>query len=313
MNRAPLLDRYPFNSPWVRGLVARYWLGSWFATNSFVAIVYAARDTSLLYFDARLYLLATQAWLRGEDPWSVSLAGNYFAAPPPSLLPMAPIAVLPIDIGVAVLAGSVILAAVATVRLLDLPWWWLLFPPLVQCVLSANVHALLAPLILVRGGALASLLKVYGAIPLLFLGRWRALTIAALLLLLSVPLLPWASFLSQLALITERLADQTKYALPAVLTFVLVPIGLLAMTVVGRSDAAWLAVPALWPSPQYYYRSLTMPVRSDAVAAVVALPVIGSPFFALIGLAILRWREGRRPAWLRFVRRVPVDAGPSVR
>ncbi len=142
-------DRYPFNSPWIRGLIGRYWLVTWFFANSGLALVHSASDTSLLFFDARLYLDATAAWLQGRDPWAVQLAGNFFAAPPPSLLPLAPIAMLPRDVGVAVVASSVIVAAVASVRLLRLPWWWIMFPPLVQSILSANIHALVLPLVLV--------------------------------------------------------------------------------------------------------------------------------------------------------------------
>ena len=158
---------------WMRDQIVRHGLFVWFVAHSIVAIAYSARDTTLLYFDARLYLMATQTWLAGGDPWSVHLAGNYFAAPPPSLLPLVPLAALPIDLGVAIIAALCYLSALATVRLLRLPWWWLLFPPLVQCLLSANVHALLVPLILIGGGWLAALLKIYAAVPVVILGRWR--------------------------------------------------------------------------------------------------------------------------------------------
>ena len=81
-------DRGPLGSPWVRDLVRRYGLPVWFLANTIPALVLQATDTSLLFFDARLYLMATRTWLDGGDPWSVQLAGNYFAAPPPSLLPL---------------------------------------------------------------------------------------------------------------------------------------------------------------------------------------------------------------------------------
>src|SRR4051794_30636128 len=124
---------------WIRDQILRHGLFVWFAANSIVGIGFAARDTTLLYFDARLYLMATQTWLAGGNPWTVELAGNYYAAPPPSLLPLVPFALLPLDLGVAVIATLCVASAIATVRLLRLPWWWLLFPPLVQCLLSANV------------------------------------------------------------------------------------------------------------------------------------------------------------------------------
>ena len=51
-----------------------------------------------------LYLRGTAAWLRGGDPWSVHMATLYFAAAPPSLLPMAPFALLPEPVGLAILS-----------------------------------------------------------------------------------------------------------------------------------------------------------------------------------------------------------------
>jgi hypothetical protein len=291
------LDRYPLNSPWLRAIVARHWLKTWFAVNSIVAVAYQATDTSLLFFDARLYLEATRAWLDGADPWAVQLAGNYFAAPPPSLLPLAPLALLPADLGVAIVAALVIAGAVATVRLLHLPWWWILFPPLVQCVLSANVHGLLVPLILVRGGALAVILKVYAAIPLAILGRWRALAVTVVILVATIPLLPWAAYLSNFGAIAAHLAEQTKHHIPLALLAALAPFVAVALSIIGRERAAWLAPLALWPSQQYYYGTLVMPARSTVAAAIVAVPVTGSGLLAVAVLAVVAWRGGVRPRW----------------
>lgn len=290
-----MFDHYPFDSPWIRALVTRYWLRVWFGANAIVGLANAAMDTSLLYFDARLYLEATKAWLEGGDPWGVALAGNYFAAPPPSLVPLVPLAVLPIDVGVAVLAGLVIAGAVLTIRLLDLPWWWLLFPPLVQCVLSANVHALLIPLILLRGGAIATLLKVYAGVTLAILGRWAALAVAGGIVLVTAPLLPWASYLEQFAAISATLAEQTKHHIPVPVLVAVAPLVLCAALVVGRQRAAWLVPLALWPSQQYYYGTLVMPARHAVAAAIVALPMTGSGIVAIVALAVMEWRAGARP------------------
>jgi hypothetical protein len=311
MRLTTVLDRYPFNAPWLRSVVSNYWLATWFALNSLVAIVYSARDTTLLYFDARLYLMATQEWLAGGDPWSVQLAGNYYAAPPPSLLPLAPIAVLPIEIGVAIVASLVIASAIVSVRMLRLPWWWILFPPLVQSMLSGNVQALLLPLILVGAGPIAVFLKVYAAVPLVLLGRWRAVAVTCILLVVSAPLLPWGLYLSELGVINARLIEQTNYALPTLVLVALAPLAAVAMWVVGRERAAWLAVPALWPSQQYYYGSLAMGARSGLAAAIVAFPINGSGLWALLALAALEWHRGARPALPKRWSRRPV--GPSVR
>lgn len=273
--------------------MGRFGLPLWFAAHSAMAIANAARDTTLLYFDARLYLMATQAWLQGGDPWSVQIAGIHFAAPPPSLLPLVPLAVLPIDTGVAILAGVVIAASVATVRLLGLPWWWLLFPPLVQSALSANVHSLLLPLILLPLGAVAAFLKVYAVVPMVVLGRWRSLALVGALMAVTIPVLPWAAFLRDLPLINARLMQQTDDALPTIVLAIATPIALLAMWIVGRERAAWLAVPALWPSQQYYYGTLAMGAKSGLAAAIVAFPVAGSGLIALLVLAIVERRRLR--------------------
>jgi hypothetical protein len=169
------------------------------------------------------------------------------------------------------------------------------------------------PLILVGAGGAAGLLKIYAAVPLLILGRWRSLLVLALVLVATIPILPWESFLQQLPEITQHLNAQSKHVLPPFVTAALVALALLAMTAVPREDAAWLAVPAIWPSPQYYYRTLAMPVRNDLVAAIVALPVPASPVLALLVLAVIHWRRGLRPVWLLWIRRVRVPVGPSAR
>ena len=301
--RSRILDRYPFNSPWVVRIVSRYWLPAWFAIESIAGIAKAAMDTRYIFFDARLYLKATQVWLDGGDPWQVHIAGNYFAAPPPSMLPLVPLALLPPDIGYLVLALAVLGGAVATVRLLGLPWWWILFPPLVQTVLSGNVQGLLVPLILVRAGPVAALLKVYAAVPLLILGRWRSLLVLGLVLIATLPVLPWSMFIANLDVIGARLAEQNEHGLPNVVLIALSPVILAALWIVGRERAAWLAVPALWPSQQFYYGTLVMPVRSKIAAALVALPVAGSGTVALFVVAFLAWRE-------RHAQRVEAPALP---
>jgi hypothetical protein len=210
---------------------------------------------------------------------------------------------------VAVVALACFVAAVATVRMLRLPWWWLLFPPLVQCLLSANVHALLIPLILVGGGWLATFLKAYAAPIVVILGRWRAALVTVICLAATAPILPWQNYISQFGSINAHLVEQTRYALPTVALIAVSPAALLAMAIVGRERAAWLAVPALWPSQQYYYGTFAMGARSDLAAAVVAFPIPGSGLFALLACALVTLCRDGRPDWLR---RLPV-IGPSAR
>jgi hypothetical protein len=305
-----LLDRAPFNSPWVIATVSRYALPFWFATESILGVAADAKDTTYLFFDARLYLDATRTWLAGGNPWDVQLAGNYFAAPPPTLLAFAPLTVLPSGIAVAVVVFAVIGGAIATVRLLHLPWWWLLFPPLVQCVLSANVQSLIVPLILLPGGALAVLIKIYAGLPLVFLGRWRSLLIAAGVIVATLPVLPWGTYVSEFGLISQHLADQSKLTLPMGFLLLVSPLVLVALVVVGRERAAWLVVPAIWPSQQFYYGTIAMPSKSKIALALIALPVPGNGLLALGALALVTWIQGDHEAWRSFVFwRRPIEAG----
>jgi hypothetical protein len=206
-------------------------------------------------------------------------------------------------------ALAVLVGAVASVRMLRLPWWWLLFPPLVECVLSANVQGLLIPLIIGRAGALAAFLKLYALVPLVLLGRWRAVATTAVALVVTIPVLPWSTFLADAGGITSRLADQTNYALPTIWLVLLAPLAVAALIVVGRERAAWLAVPAMWPSPQYYYASLVMGTGSVIAASVAAIPAPGSALLASLVLALVVFLERRRA----HDSTVPASAGPSGR
>ena len=173
----------------------RYWLAIWFGGLACALVL--VRDPDSLWFDARLYVAATKAWLQGADPWLVTLGGNGFGAPPPTLLVLAPFAILPFGLPLLILTCFV--GAAATIRVLRLPWWWVLFPPLVECVLSANIQAWLIPLLFLRAGPLAVFAKIYAAAPLVLLGRWRQLAVTGALLALTLPILPWTTFVADLA------------------------------------------------------------------------------------------------------------------
>jgi hypothetical protein len=278
-------------------MVSRYGLPFWFAIESILGVAVAAKDTTYLFFDARLYLEAARVWLAGGNPWEVQLGGNYFAAPPPTLLVFAPFTLLPAGPAVGIIALVVVGGALATVRMLHLPWWWLLFPPLVQACLSANVQTLIVPLVLIPGGALAIIIKIYAGLPLLILGRWRSLLIAVGAMLVTVPFLPWATYLGEFGLISQRLVDQSKLTLPIGLLVLLSPLVVAALIVVGRERAAWLVVPAIWPSQQFYYGTIAMPSRSQIAAALIALPVPGNGLLALGVLALVTLNDGDRGAW----------------
>ena len=265
--------------------IKRYWLAVWFAVISTMRL--SVLITGEAGFDARLYLTATRAWLDGADPW-VFIDAQRFAAPPPTLIPLAPIAVLPDQIGIAVMIGLAVGGAVATVRLLRLPWWWILFPPFLDAAWNGNPQNLLVPLILVGAGPLAVFLKIYAVVPVALTLRWRALVVTAAALVLTAPFLPWASYLAQFGELSEALATQSDGGLSATALPWLIPVAVVALLFAGRERAAWLAVPALWPTTQWYYSTLAVPALTPIAAAVIAFPTPGAAVIAAVIVAIQR-------------------------
>jgi hypothetical protein len=238
--------------------------------------------------DARLYLAATQAWLSGADPWSVTSGGIRFAAPPVTLLPFAPLAWLSPDaITALVIAGSMI-AAVFIVRRLELPAWWLLFPPLVEGIWSGSVNAIVVALALTRLEWAAVLIKTYAGLPALVLGHTRQLAIAAVIGALTVALLPWQVFFEHdhaSALVAQAGGGRSAWIAPALL----LPISAVALTLLGRRRAAWLSVPVLWPATQFHYSTFALPARPSALAAgILAIPWPGAPVVAVVVEAAVR-------------------------
>jgi hypothetical protein len=285
----------------VRLWFSRYWLAVWFAT------IFVMRLSALLLgnvgFDARLYLAATRAWLAGQEPWIV-IQEQQFAAPPPSLLPLVPFAWLPETLGIAVLMALGAVAVIATVRLLRLPWWWLFFPPFLDAAFNGNPQAMLVPLILVGAGPVAAFLKVYSLVPMILELRWRALVVTAGALVLTAPVLPWASYLAHARELGESLIRQTDGGMSATMLPWLMPIGCALLVLCGRERAAWLAVPVVWPATQFYYSTLAAPALRGAsvAAAIMAVPVQGAP---VVAAAVIAWQSRNftidrlKQAWVR--------------
>jgi hypothetical protein len=269
----------------VRAWVARYWLAVWFGIIS--AMRLSVLVTSSLGFDGRLYLRATQAWLAGADPW-VTIGVQRFAAPPLSLVPLAPIAVLPEELGVAVMIILAGIGAIATIRLLRLPPWWLLFPPVVDGVWNGNPQVLLVPLILVSAGPVAVFLKVYALVPIVLTLRWRAVLVTAVGLALTAPILPWGAYLEQFTDLSGVLVTQSDGGLSVAAVPWLLPVAVVALVFCGRERAGWLAVPVLWPATQWYYSTLALPALTPVAAAIMAIPIPGAVVIAAAAVAIQR-------------------------
>ena len=274
----------------VKAWAGRYWLAVWFGVIS--AMRLSVLVTGEAGFDARLYLTATRAWLDGADPW-ISIGAQRFAAPPPTLVPLVPIAILPESIGMAVMIALAVVGVVATVRILRLPWWWILFPPFLDAAWNGNPQNLLVPLILVGAGPLAAFLKIYAVVPMALTLRWRALLVTGAALAVTAPFLPWGSYIAQFGDLSRALATQSDGGLSATALPWLIPVEIVALLFAGRERAAWLAVPALWPTTQWYYSTLAVPALTPLAAAVIAIPVPGAAVVAAVLVAITRGNTSR--------------------
>ena len=213
--------------------------------------------------DRRVYTDASRVWLAGGDPWTATYEfGIRYGAPPPSLLVTAPLTLLPsAAAGLVAVAVSAVLA-VAAIRSLGLPGWWILWAPVLDGVLVGSLDiATMALLVLAAGraAAFAPMLKVYAVLPMLGDRRWRQLAGAGLLVVATIPILPWSMFIADLPVVSATLAQQsmTTSVWGNPLLWVLFAIGLVSL---GAHRAGYLAVPLLWPSTQPHYGALALPV-----------------------------------------------------
>jgi len=249
-------------------------------------------------WDGLIYTHAARALLAGQNPWA--LAGmDQFAGPPPSLIPFLPFTWLPDPM---VAAGSMAVAglsAVYVVRRLGLPAWWLLFPPISVGILAGST-ALPVTALLVFGGAVAGgaaiAARVYAAVPVALLGRWRGFVVAAAIVVISAPFLDWPQYLGDFAKINATLTDQAKGGQSAAAVPWLIPIAIVCLLLLGRRRAAWLLVPALWPATQGYYGVIALPVITEVPLVAVAMAVNNVPIIVpgfivagLVAQVTLEW------------------------
>jgi hypothetical protein len=272
-------SRWPLTMPagWSGWLV-----GAWFVMISAMRLLVLSAATP--GFDGRLYRTATLVWLDGGDPWSVHAGAIRYAAPPPSLLAMVPFALVPAEVAVALIIGLGLIGTAWAIRRLGLPLWWLAFPPFIDGLYNANPHVLLVPLLVAGAAPLAVLVKAYAGLVPLVLGQWRAVALSALLLAVTAPFLPWATYIAAWPSLVQTLAEQSDGGMSATAFPVLIPVAIVALIAMGRRRAAWWIVPVLWPSTQWYYASLVVPGATLISAAVVAVPL---PWATTLGAALV--------------------------
>jgi hypothetical protein len=236
-----------------------------------------------LAIDLRIYRAAAEAAIAGRDPWAVGADGLTFAAPPPTLLPYLPAALLPEGLAIALYGALSLGAALLALRAVRLPLWWLLFPPIVDSLIVLNPDVVVIALVLAlpRLAAMSIVLKIYAAVPLAIAGRWRPMIAGLAICLLSLPWLP--AFLASRDSTSASLAAQSYGGLSAWGTWLMVPT-VIALLAIWRRGAEWLSIPALWPYTQLHYAALALPVaaRSPVVAFLLCFPVAFLPPIATI-------------------------------
>lgn len=287
------------------GSVARFWrylLPAIFVTLTIQQVVVLLWGG--LGSDAEIYYRAGAAWLAGENPWDAyaTYAGNsfHFYAAPTAAIVMAPFSVLPEEIFVPFWIAVQAAAAVFVVRRLNLPLWWLLFPPVVAGVLSGNPSLSVLALLLIPhpvAGALASMLKVYAGLPLLGERRWAAIAVSATMVVASVVVAPmlWSIFIGDAGTQTDRLMKEANGGFSGFQDPPLFALGLVAIIVIARLDlrqAGWLAPIALWPASQFHWSTLALPVMNPLLALGLAFPVQKLPVVVIAFHAwLLLWRR----------------------
>jgi hypothetical protein len=251
--------------------------------------------------DVRIYRDAAYAWRDGGDPWDVIVHGYYFAAPPPTLVPAAMATLVPEIVAIWLFALVSIGAAYVLVRRLDLPVWWLMFPPVVEGIYVGNPDVIVACLLVHARpltDTIAGLLKIYAGVPMLLLGRWKSQIALLVALAATSPLLPWDDYIAQAGFVAGTLTSQSGGGRSALFLPILIPVTLAALVVLGRERAAWLAVPVLWPATQLHYSVLAMPALTPLMAVFFALPLPGATSLGVIAgaLIVAYQRRGRRAA-----------------
>ena len=116
--------------------IRRAWpvlLCAWFAWQTWIRISYFVSHDFPFGIDARIYYRGVLAWLQGSNPWdaavSVGGAAYHYAGSPVTTVFLAPAALVSEDVFTAAWMVLTWAAAAWTIRRLNLPIWWLLFPP----------------------------------------------------------------------------------------------------------------------------------------------------------------------------------------
>jgi hypothetical protein len=264
-------------------------LAAWFADWTYIRIASLVSRKVPLGQDIQIYYRGVQSWLNGGDPWAASVVVGHqtfsYAGSPATTVLLAPSALFTEGQFTVLWLGLTALSALAIVRWLRLPLWWLLFPPTTEALYSGNPQLVVLMLLLAgagRTGALADsiavALKVYAVIPLLGERRLRRIALAFGLTMATFFVAPslWISYAEQFGAISARLAQQSSNGFSAFFSLILLVPTAIAIILLWRRDpkaAAWLAVPALWPSSEFHYSTFAQPVMTPLLAVLLAVAI----------------------------------------
>jgi hypothetical protein len=294
----------------LRLALARVGLPAWFIV---IDILWIVRPITFA-IDARHYQRSASAWLTGSDPWQVREHDVLYASGPHTLLPYVPTHLVPLSAATAIWMLVGVLAAIWVVRRLQLPIWWLAFPPLFHSIWNGNPQTLMLALLVMDrplASALAASVKLYALVQLVF--RPRQLLVALAFLAITALIVPWRLYLDAGGGAAEHLAgawNGSAWRIP-----VLVIPTIAGLWVLRRQGAEWWSIPAVWPATQFYYVSTVMPVvaRRPVLAAFTAAPVPLMVPIVVMTLAAVQLVERRRPGWLpEVVRQVITPDGASI-
>lgn len=242
-----------------------------------------------------VYSDAARAMVTGGNPWVVGPPAAVFGGPPSMLVPFVPTAFVGWDAARFVWVALDLVVATWALRRLQLPAYWLLFPPLFIAISIGHPEVLVLALITVKHpiGGLAMLIKPYAAFPFLAERRWMAFSLAAVVGAVTLLVLPWRLFFDQLPEIGATLARQnvgdSVFGQPIPMA-----VGIICLIVLGPRRALWLGVPVIWPYAQPIYKTMTVPMLSPIIAIAWAIPIQGATVSGIVIEAALLLAARRR-------------------
>jgi len=276
-------------APYLRAL-DRIGLPAWFIV---IDVLWILKPITFA-IDARHYQKAAAAWLSGGDPWQTYEMGVRYASGPHTLLFYAPTSFAPFDLAVTLWMVAGAAAAVWVVRRLDVPLWWVAFPPLMHAIWNGNPQTIMLALLLVGhplASAAAAGLKLYAMVQLLF--QPRHFIVAGALLAVTLLILPWQLYLANGGGVADHLNDAWNGS-AARFPLLLIPT-VAALWILRAKGGQWWSIPAVWPATQFYYIATVLPAvaKRPVLAAFAAAPVPLVVPAVVIWLAVQELRERR--------------------